>query len=219
VDIMVSHPRYGWNVRKGVATGSKDVDIILVSKEETTPPVVFRPGDRAPDLEVAQWLNGEGPESLKALRGKVVVLQFATAYNPAVEAQNEVLKALHVKYASQGLVILAIYDASLSPQDTAAYVRAQGLPYPIGLVQGSRRLGWDRPAFKNYGVRSVPSLFVIGPQGRFRWVNPPLDELERRLRSLLEELGRAGEPARRASRLRRRARSLPAGLALHQSTP
>jgi len=116
-----------------------------------------------------------------------VVLQFGCAANPAVEASSEALKALHGKYARRGLVVLAIYDASLSPEETARQVRAQELPYAAGIVQETPQLGWNGPAFRGYGVNALPAVFVIGRDGRVRAIDLAAGELEEKVRDLLTE--------------------------------
>jgi RNA polymerase sigma factor (sigma-70 family) len=143
------------------------------SAPRPTPPKV---GTHAPDVQVARWLNGASIKSLRDLRGKVVVLQFSSAFNNAAKASNEMLKALHGK---AGVVVLAIYDASASADEVAAYAKAEKLPFPIGIVEETKNLGADSAAFKAYGVRQLPTVFVIDQEGILQAVNPTKEELTR----------------------------------------
>lgn len=179
VQVSVNHPTYGWDYRNNVETGSTNVEIVLTPQEPPRlPGQRLKPGAAAPEITVAQWLNGQDGKTLKELRGQVVLLLFGTPHNPAVEAASAQLAALHRKYAGRGLAIIAIYDASLPAAETAAYVKARSLPYPVAIVPASPQLGWKSAPFKRYGVHSVPSLFLIDRQGTLRAVNPSRDELE-----------------------------------------
>lgn len=184
VNISVSYRNlHDW--RSNVPTGSTDVDFILVPEEKPIPKQKLKPGDVAPEIIVARWLNGREIKGIRALKGKVVLVQFACPYNPAVEESNKHLTELHKKYALKGLVILAIYDASLPAEEVAKYAKGQRLPYPVGIVPETPQLGWNSSAFKNYGVQSVPSLFLIDRKGRVRLVNPSFGELAKTLPTLL----------------------------------
>jgi protocatechuate 3,4-dioxygenase beta subunit len=186
VQVNVNHPTYGWDYRNNVETGSTNVEIVLTPQEPPRlPGQRLKPGAAAPEITVAQWLNGQDGKTLKALRGQVVLLLFGTPHNPAVEAASEQLAALQRKYGRRGVAIMAIYDASLPAVETAAYVKARGLPYPAAIVPASPQLGWNSAPFKRYGVYSVPSLFLIDRQGRLRAVNPSREELEAALGKLV----------------------------------
>jgi len=162
------------------------VEIVLTPQEPPRlPGQRLKPGAAAPEITVAQWLNGQDGKALKALRGQVVLLLFGTPHNPAVEAASEQLAALQRKYGRRGVAILAIYDASLPAAETAAYVKARGLPYPVAVVPASPQLGWNSAPFKRYGVHSVPSLFLIDRQGMLRAVDPSREELEAALGKLV----------------------------------
>jgi protocatechuate 3,4-dioxygenase beta subunit len=196
VQVNVSHPTYGFDFRDNIETGASGVDFVVASPEQTVPPSRLKAGDPAPELTGVVPLQAAPPPSrgrltgkirprLQELRGQVVLLMFGAAYNPAVEAASEQLAALHRKYAGRGVAIMAIYDASLPAAETAAYVKARRLPYPVAIVPASPQLGWNSTPFKRYGVYSVPSLFLIDRQGTLRAVNPPREELEAALGKLV----------------------------------
>src|SRR5207237_10902649 len=129
---------------------------------------------------VARWVNGAGVPSLNALRGKTVLLQFSSAYNPAAKASNEALKSLDTALKAAGrsdVVILALYDSSASAAEVEEYARSEGLPFPIGLVVPSPNAGPDSAPFQAYGVQSLPAVFLIDPDGIVRAVDPTREEL------------------------------------------
>jgi hypothetical protein len=63
--------------------------------------------------------------------------------------------------------------------EVAAYAAAEGLRFPIGLVEATRNLGADSASFRAYGVRQLPTLFVIDREGIVRAVNPKPEDLTR----------------------------------------
>jgi hypothetical protein len=185
VQVNVQHPPSGFDFRDGVETGATNVDFVLIPEPAPAGPTPrLKPGDAAPEITVARWLTGPRAPRLQGLRGQVVVLQFACAHNPAVEAETARLDALRRRYGRLGVTFLSIYDASLPTAETAAYVKAQGITHPVGMVAASPQLGWNSPAFRSYGVSAVPSLFVIDRAGRVRAVDPSLLELEQMLQRL-----------------------------------
>src|SRR5439155_26444923 len=112
VQVHVQHPATGFDYRDGVETGSTEVDFVLVpeqdprsvgSRWEPGP----KPGDPAPEIAVARWLSSQRGPRLRDLRGRVVVLQFACAYNPAVEAAATSLEALLQRYGSRGVTFVS----------------------------------------------------------------------------------------------------------------
>jgi protocatechuate 3,4-dioxygenase beta subunit len=190
VQLSLQHPAYGYEYQDRVIVGSANVDLVMIPQEQASAPPMPAPGEAAPELRTVRWLNasagGKRVPALKALRGKVVVLQFATPHNPAVERSTARLKQLLQQHGAGKLAVLAIYDASLPAAETARYVQGAGLPYPAGLVSESRRMGWDSPPFQAYGVRAVPTLVLIDRRGKVRTVDPSLDELEAEIGKLVE---------------------------------
>jgi hypothetical protein len=185
VNLAASQAGYYGDRREKVPVGAVNVRFVLAPIEEAASELsMARVGVTAPEIRVARWLNGDGVTSWTALRGKTVVLQFSSAYNRAARASNEALKALHARLREAGrndVVILAVYDASAPADEVAAYARSEGLPFPIGLVEPSRNLGVDSAAFRAYGVRRLPALFVIDRDGILRAIDPDHEELARRL--------------------------------------
>lgn len=180
--VIADLPGYRGDFRQSVDVGVAHLRLLMAPLDEPAPLERIGVGTRAPEISVAQWVNGDGPSSLSALRGKNVVLQFSGAYNRAARASNEALRALHARLQEAGradVVILAVYDASASAEEVATYAREVGLPFPIGLVEPGRSLGLDSAAFRAYGVRRLPAVFVIDRDGIVRAVDPTPGEVAR----------------------------------------
>jgi hypothetical protein len=87
---------------------------------------------------------------------------------------------------------VALYDAFVSIEEAAAYAREEGLSFPIGIVHAGvgggqsarfpapgRTPGAEGASFLAYGVRQLPTVLVIDPEGVVRAVNPSAEELSR----------------------------------------
>lgn len=74
-------------------------------------------GKAAPELAgIIAWQNTT-PLALKDLDGKVIVLDFFAYYCTICHAHKPDLVKLRDKYEAQGLVVLAVHDASLSTME------------------------------------------------------------------------------------------------------
>lgn len=171
-----------WGRRTGVFVGSTGVDFVLTPSQSRVPATRLKPGSPAPSLSGVRVLSGG---SAPRFQGHVVLLQFACAYNQAVEEQSQWLKRLYARYASRGLQVVAIYDASLPLPQLRAYLRTQRLPYMVCTVPAGTKLGWDSTVFRQYEVHSVPSLYLIDHARRLRLVEATPDEVEKALGALL----------------------------------
>jgi len=119
----------------------------------------------APEIVPGTWINSE-PLTLKALRGKVVVLEFWTfaCYNcrntlPFVKSWNE-------RYASKGLVVIGVHSPEMEEEENIDNVRREvaslGIRYPV--VTDNNYANW-----KAFNVDAWPTIFVIDKAGSVRW--------------------------------------------------
>jgi peroxiredoxin len=96
--------------------------------------------------------------SLSDYKGKVVLLDFwATFCGPCVEAMPK-LQKLSEKHASRGLAVIGIATDEEGAKVVAPMVAKTKVKYPI-LVS-------DEAAWKNYGVETLPALFLIDRKGQ-----------------------------------------------------
>jgi protocatechuate 3,4-dioxygenase beta subunit len=187
--VNANHPTLGFDARNDVEAGATNIELVLMPNgpRPIRAKPRIKPGDAAPEIAVARWLNGKPGAKLKELRGRVVVLQFASPYNPAVEAANRRLNALQRRHGKR-VAVLALYDASLPESETTAFVKSQGIAYPAGMVAESRQLGWNSASFRRYGIDAVPSVVLIDRRGRVRAVNPEPATLEAEVQRLARGL-------------------------------
>jgi cytochrome c biogenesis protein CcmG/thiol:disulfide interchange protein DsbE len=113
----------------------------------------------APGAAVAlPTLDGSSRQSLEALRGKVVVLNFWASWCPPCENEAPVLERAQKQLASNGGTVLGVTykDDASSSRD---FMRKHKLSYPS--------LRDDRlDLAPKYGTTKLPETFVLDKRGR-----------------------------------------------------
>jgi thiol-disulfide isomerase/thioredoxin len=140
-------------------------------------------GNDAPEIEVADWVQGD-PTTLGELRGKVVLLEFwATWCRPCLELLPR-LGELHRRFGGQGFEALALtrYPSVPSGADPAES-RARERDLVRTVVAGRRlsaRVGIapDAHLQQRYGAMGVPTLVLIDRAGTVRPIASGGDDAE-----------------------------------------
>ncbi|HWI41621.1 MAG TPA: TlpA disulfide reductase family protein [Verrucomicrobiae bacterium] len=111
-------------------------------------------GQPAPPFKVTTTSGQQ--VTLDNYRGRVLILDFFASWCPPCKESVPHLAALAARYAGRDVHVLGIgMDDSEAPlREFAAEAR---VPYPVAL--GSEALA------SRYGVRSIPTLFVIDRKG------------------------------------------------------
>ena len=165
------------------------------------------PGVETPDLPVlgtapelagtGRWFNSP-PLSLKALRGRVVLIDFWTYTCINCLRTLPYIKAWDERYRDRGLTIVGVHTPEFAFEKVAGNVQraigAEGLRYPV--VQDNEFATWN--AFAN---RGWPAKYLIDARGRVRYTHlgeGEYAETEAAIRTLLAEAGerRLGTAAR-----------------------
>jgi thiol-disulfide isomerase/thioredoxin len=119
----------------------------------------------APEIEGAPWFNSP-PLSMKALRGKIVLVDFWDYTCVNCIRTLPYLKAWHERYQSKGLVVIGVHAPEFSFAKEEARVGKAierfGLPYPVALDNDYRT--WQ--AFAN---RYWPAKYLIDRSGVIRY--------------------------------------------------
>lgn len=129
--------------------------------------------DPAPDWALKDLSGSE--VSLSALRGNIVILDFwATWCGPCRKTMPLIDKFFRANKRDDVKVFgINVWERKKGPPEVKAYIESKGYEFPILL--GSETIASD------YGVRGIPTLFVIDPDGKiaFRHVgfDPNMDEV------------------------------------------
>jgi thiol-disulfide isomerase/thioredoxin len=123
--------------------------------------------DRHPDIGkdfTAKLTKVDGtplnlPEDLK---GKVFIVDFwATWCGPCVASQPE-MKEIYKKYKDKGLEIVGIsFDEG--KDDVTGFVKTNDVPWIQSWAEGKK---WLKPAGLKYGIEAIPSVWVVGKDGK-----------------------------------------------------
>ena len=120
-------------------------------------------GNLAPELELTD-LGGQ-PVSVSAAKGKVVLIDFWATNCPPCLAEFPKLKQLYADYHEQGFEVVGLSLDESRDNVEAFQARAQ-LPWRL-VVQADQ----VQQAREKYRVRTIPSLFLVGRDGRIAHVD------------------------------------------------
>ena len=142
--------------------------------------------EKAPELRNSGvWINSN-PLTLKALKGKVVLLDFwAFDCDPCIEAMPHI-REFHRKYESRGLVVIGVHTPRNEDERNTTKLRAAverlGIRFPV-VTDNSEKI------WKDYRCDVWPTVFVIDGKGEIRYSRggaTRIADLESTIQSLLE---------------------------------
>ncbi len=147
-----------------------------------------------PSLQGATaWINSP-PLDAKALRGKVVLVDFWTCSCINCLRTLPYVRAWSQKYASLGLVVIGAhtpeFDFERSTDNVQRAVKDLGIAYPVAV--DSRQALWSA-----FGAGAWPTLYFVDAEGRIRYRQlgeGRYDQAERMIQQLLREAGRDNVP-------------------------
>lgn len=118
----------------------------------------FHIGQPAPALVVPQV--GGGSIDLAALKGKPVWVNFMATWCPPCQDEFPLMNGFATRYASTGLVVLAI-DVREDEGTVASFARRLNAAFPLGLDT-------DGSAAQRWGAIALPVHFWIDAEGIVR---------------------------------------------------
>ncbi len=101
----------------------------------------------------------EKPVTLADFRGKLLLLNFWATWCPPCVREMPSMEALYQKYKGRNFEVLAISLDEKGAAVVRPFVKRLKLTFPIGLDGKSE-------VSARYGARSLPSSFLIDPDGR-----------------------------------------------------
>jgi peroxiredoxin len=126
--------------------------------------------DRAPELQVTEWLNTDSPISLKGLLGRPVVIHAFQMLCPGCvsHAIPQTQKVERI-FAQTDLAVLGLHTvfehhAAMTPVSLRAFVHEYRLSFPIGVDHPSES-GPSPRTMEAYQMRGTPTTILINRKG------------------------------------------------------
>lgn len=142
-------------------------------------------GQPAPGFE-ATLLDGQAFR-LSELEGQYVLLDFWGSWCPPCRKENPELVQLYDRYSeanfeqAQGFTIVSIGIEDNRARWKKA-IRSDELHWPYHIYDQATSLRFfDSEIAKLYGVKQVPTKYLLNPDGRIIAVKPTVAELDKRL--------------------------------------
>lgn len=145
----------------------------------------FIHGERVPAIQ-AQLKNGQAFE-LSDLRGQYVLLDFWGSWCGPCRAENPGLVQLYKDFGSAGFTDAEGFSiVSIGVEDNSARweraIAQDGLDWPYHILDKATSLRFfDGEIANDFGVKQVPTKYLLNPEGRIIAVNPTVEEVRERL--------------------------------------
>ena len=149
-------------------------------------------GDKAPPLDVKEWVQGEPVVLADGAGKKVYVVEFWATWCPPCRESIPHLSKLSEKYKAQGLEIVGV-----STEDVATvrdFAKDGKFKYHVAVDKDETTSG----AYMA-GINGIPHAFVVDQQGTVVWSGHPMDGLDAVVEKVLAgkfDAAKAGESAR-----------------------
>lgn len=140
--LFAFEPKRGWN----------EVEMLVLPGEQS----MVLTGERAANFTL-KTLDGE-PVALGSLQGKVVVLDFWATWCGPCREELPMVEKLRTEFGD------AVQFYGVNDEDTSTvkkFVKDKNLHMPV-------LLDYKREVHVRYGVRAIPTLLIIGPDGVIR---------------------------------------------------
>jgi thiol-disulfide isomerase/thioredoxin len=150
------------------------------------------PGSAPPSLEklVGQPMEIVGQTASgavfngKALRGKVVLVDFWATWCRSCVAEMPHIRSLYEDFRERGFEVVGI-NVDDAPLAVVQFAKDQGIPWPM-LTRGSADDSiTHHPMALKYGIESLPATFLIGADGNVAAVNLPRHQMRAKIEALL----------------------------------
>ncbi|MCB0528286.1 MAG: TlpA family protein disulfide reductase [Lewinellaceae bacterium] len=141
----------------------------------------FRAGEQAPELEIT-LIDGRKAH-LSDLRGHYTLLHFWGSWCGPCRAENPQLVRIYRKYHPDGF---EIFSVGIEQREAAwrSAIEKDGLIWPYHAMESR---DFDGGATSLFNVKSIPSTFLLNPEGDIIGVNLLPEQIEHLLAEKLAE--------------------------------
>ena len=138
-------------------------------------------GEKA--MEIIGTLPDGSAFKLSDLKGKYVLVDFWGSWCAPCRKSNPQLVNLYAKYNNSTFKDASGFEiVSIGIEHSATHwqkaIQADGLTWPYQLMESA---SFDSPAAKAYGVKQIPTKFLINPEGIMMAVDPSVEDITRLL--------------------------------------
>lgn len=116
--------------------------------------------------------------SLSNFKGNYVLLVFGASWNANSIEWHKAIKLIYNTYKNKNVDIIGI-DIETDHAKWSASVSKENLPW----AQLSSVKGWECPTALDYKIVSVPTTFLLNPEGKIIGIDLPIIELQEVLKS------------------------------------
>lgn len=135
-------------------------------------------GKPAPEINAPNYFGSEEHISLAKYKGRVLVLIFWRTTDPMSIDAIPTLNSIQKKLSKSGVVIIA--HTSEEREKVENVVKGKEIQFTVSYGGDLDRV---------YNVSSFPQVFIIDPQSVLVWRGHPADDLEERIKKVLEKHG------------------------------
>lgn len=102
---------------------------------------------------------------MASVKGKVVLLDFwATWCGPCIQELPHVKEA-YEKFNKKGFEIVGI-SLDQQREKLESFVKDKEMGWPQIIFADAKEMGWQNPVARQYGIESIPAMFLIGKDGK-----------------------------------------------------
>ena len=150
----------------------------------------FINGEPAPDFTVVDRRTGDSLQ-LSDLRGSFVLIDFWGSWCGPCRRDNKELTKLYKEMAGQTFKggSFEIVGVAIEQREASwlAALQKDDIPWPYHRMDQSKSLRFlDGPVASLYGVKQVPTKYLINQKGVIMGVNPSVDDLRSALNKRLD---------------------------------
>ncbi len=156
-----------------------NTELALEYRKKYVPGLAFL-GEMVPDFSATD-LDGK-PISFEAYRGKVILVDFWAVWCGPCVAEMPNVKKVYEKYKDKGFDIIGI-SLDNDEKQLRDFLKKNEIPWR----QVYSGKGWDSPVSQQYGIYSIPNMWLIDKEGKLISNSARGEKLESMVAEALKE--------------------------------